>query len=308
MYIIFSIQKEIALALGCDNVRFDVNNFNRTLGVEVLNKQCSSVYFKDLLDERFMSSSPLTCIIGKNVSGQPIYCDISKMPHLLVAGSMASGKSVFINSTILSIICKASPEEVKLLMIDPKIVELFTYNGIPHLLTPVITDSAKAVNALGWAVKEMEQRYSLFAENSVRNISSFNEIMKQNNKKPLPLILIVIDELDFAMAYNTHATEYYITELAAYARETGIHMVIATQRPSDKVITETIKSNLHSKIAFHMNSDIKSRRFPDSNDAAKLQGKGDMLYYPFHLSRPIRIALLKVINCYSYLFENEQSD
>ncbi len=231
--------------------------------------------------------------LGKDVSGKRVIIDIAKMPHLLVAGSTGSGKSVCINTMITSIIYKAKPSEVKLLMVDPKIVELSVYNGIPHLLIPVVTDPRKAAGALAWAVQEMEDRYAKFAAKGVRDIKGYNKALENGTEEEqnvkMPQIVIIIDELADLMMVAAKDVEDAICRLAQKARAAGMHLVIATQRPSVDVITGLIKANIPSRIAFAVSSQIDSRTILDMTGAEKLLGKGDMLYYPTGSSKPIRV-------------------
>ena len=236
------------------------------------------------------AESRLAFALGKNVAGENVVTDIAKMPHVLIAGSTGSGKSVCINTLITSIIYKAKPSEVKLVMVDPKVVELSVYNGIPHLLIPVVTDPKKAAGALAWAVQEMVHRYSLFAEKSVRDIKGYNEALeKEELDGKLPQIVIIIDELADLMMVAPNDVEDAICRLAQMARAAGMHLVIATQRPSVDVITGIIKANIPSRIAFAVSSQVDSRTILDMAGAEKLLGKGDMLFYPIGASKPIRV-------------------
>ena len=232
--------------------------------------------------------------LGKDVSGKRVIADIAKMPHLLIAGSTGSGKSVCVNTLITSIIYKAKPSEVKLVMVDPKIVELSVYNGIPHLLIPVVTDPRKAAGALAWAVQEMEDRYLKFASKGVRDIKGYNKLLEESNNEEeqnvkMPQIVIIVDELADLMMVASKDVEDAICRLAQKARAAGMHLVIATQRPSVDVITGLIKANIPSRIAFAVSSQIDSRTILDMPGAEKLLGKGDMLYYPTGVSKPIRV-------------------
>lgn len=287
---VLSLQDDIALAMAAMSVRIEAPIPGKSaIGIEIPNKTTTPVHIKSLLENKeFQSSTPLTVALGRDIPGRPILCDLAKMPHLLIAGSTGSGKSVCINTILTSILCKASPDQVRLIMIDPKVVELSIYNGIPHLYMPVVTDPKKAANALRWAVDEMNRRYRLFAENSVRDINGYNEFLKLEGEKPLPLVLIVIDELADLMTVASKDVEEQISRLAAMARAAGLHMIIATQRPSTDVITGVIKSNVPSRIAFAVSSSIDSRVILDSNGAEKLLGKGDMLYAPLSAPKPIR--------------------
>ena len=253
------------------------------------------VHLRDVIDsEEFVKSeSKLSMGLGKDVSGARVIADIAKMPHLLVAGSTGSGKSVCINTLITSLIYKAKPSEVKLVMVDPKIVELSVYNGIPHLLIPVVTDPRKAAGALAWAVQEMEDRYAKFAAKGVRDIKGYNKALEANTEEEqsikMPQIVIIIDELADLMMVAAKDVEDAICRLAQKARAAGMHLVIATQRPSVDVITGLIKANIPSRIAFAVSSQIDSRTILDMPGAEKLLGKGDMLYYPTGVSKPTRV-------------------
>src|SRR5699024_8594808 len=233
--------------------------------------------------------------IGRNIAGNIQIADLSKMPHLLIAGATGSGKSVGINGIICSILLKAKPNEVKLMMIDPKMVELNIYNGIPHLLTPVVTNPKKAAKALNKVVQEMERRYELFAASGTRNMTSYNELVQEKNKSgeealnPLPYIVVIVDELADLMMVASNEVENAITRLAQMARAAGIHMILATQRPSVDVITGVVKANIPSRMAFAVSSGTDSRTILDSNGAEKLLGKGDMLFQPMGANKPTRV-------------------
>jgi len=284
-----SLEDDIALAMAATAVRIEAPiPGKRAIGIEIPNAKTSAVYLGNVLDnQEFKKSSPLTVGLGKDIPGKPIYCDLAKMPHLLIAGATGSGKSVCINSILVSILCKASPRDVRMILIDPKVVELSVYNGIPHLLMPVVSDMKLATGALKWAVAEMERRYKLFAEKEVRDISGYNKCLEPD-EDPLPLILIIIDELADLMAVAKNEVETQIGRLAAMARAAGMHMIIATQRPSVDVITGVIKSNVPSRIAFSVASGVDSRTILDSYGAEKLLGRGDMLYCPLTAPKPIR--------------------
>jgi len=226
---------------------------------------------------------------GKDVAGEAVVANIAKMPHVLIAGSTGSGKSVCINTIITSIIYNAKPSEVKLVMVDPKVVELSVYNGIPHLLIPVVTDPKKAAGALAWAVQEMDNRYNLFAEKGVRDLAGYNKVQKEENLGQLPQIVIIIDELADLMMVAAKDVEESICRLAQKARAAGMHLVIATQRPSVDVITGLIKANVPSRIAFAVSSQVDSRTILDQVGAEKLLGKGDMLYFPAGSAKPTRV-------------------
>jgi len=262
------------------------------VGIEVPNKEIAVVYLRDIIEspEFQNNSSKLSVALGKDVAGAPIVADLQKMPHLLIAGATGTGKSVCINTIISSLLFKAQPSEVKLLMVDPKVVELNVYNNIPHLVSPVVTDPKKAATALKWVVAEMENRYSLFASNGARDIHKYNEILKERqNDGILPYIVVIIDELADLMMVAPNDVEDAICRIAQMARAAGIHLVIATQRPSVDVITGLIKANIPSRISFAVSSQIDSRTILDIGGAEKLLGKGDMLYYPSGASKPIRV-------------------
>ncbi len=293
---IVSLADDIALNLAAMGVRIEAPIPGKAaIGIEIPNKETMPVLLRSLLEspEFKHSPSPLTAAIGRDIQGNPMLCDIAKMPHLLIAGATGSGKSVCINSILMSILFKSDPDEVKMLMIDPKVVELNVYNGIPHLIHPVVTDPKKAANTLLWAVNEMVRRYGLFAEKSVRDIASYNASIglgldPDEDEEKLPLILLVIDELSDLMATTPTEVEDAIARLTAMARAAGIHLIIATQRPSVDVITGVIKANIPSRIAFAVASQIDSRTILDMAGAEKLLGKGDMLYYPQSAAKPIR--------------------
>ncbi len=289
---IVSLSDNIALSLASSDIRIEAPIPGKSaVGIEVPNKVKDDVLLKEiLLSEEFIKiNSNVPLALGKDVSGKPIVSTIDKMPHLLIAGATGSGKSVCINTIIMSILYKSSPDDVKLMLIDPKVVELSIYNGIPHLLIPVVTDAKKAAYALNWAVTEMERRYKLFAQNSVRDITSYNS--KQSNKEDekLPKIVIIIDELADLMMVAAQEIEDYICRLAQMARAAGMYLIVATQRPSVDVITGTIKANIPSRISFAVSSQVDSRTILDMTGAEKLLGKGDMLFYPSFLSKPVRI-------------------
>ena len=289
---IVSLADDLALNLATSDIRIEAPIPGKAaVGIEVPNKVKDSVGLKELLEseEYIALDSKLPLTLGKNISGTPIISTIDKMPHLLIAGATGSGKSVCINTIIMSILFKAYPHEVKLLLIDPKVVELSIYNGIPHLLIPVITEPKKAASALGWAVEEMEKRYKLFAKNNVRDIGSYNNKFKNNEDKKLPKILIIIDELADLMMVAAQEIEDYICRLAQMARAAGIYLIIATQRPSVDVITGIIKANIPSRISFAVSSQVDSRTILDMAGAEKLLGKGDMLFFPSNLPKPIRV-------------------
>ena len=290
---ITGLADDIALNLAAAGVRIEAPIPNKAaVGIEVPNKNVSVVGIRDIIDtNKFVDSkSKLSFAIGKNIDGQIAIGDIGKMPHVLIAGATGSGKSVCINSIIISLIYKSSPEDVRLLMIDPKVVELGVYNGIPHLLVPVVTDPRKAAGALNWAVTEMLNRYKLFADSGVRDLKGYNDLANSTeNMKPLPQIVIIIDELADLMMAAPREVEDAICRLAQMARAAGMHLVIATQRPSVDVITGVIKANIPSRIAFAVSSQVDSRTILDTSGAEKLLGRGDMLYSPVGTSKPIRI-------------------
>ena len=265
---------------------------NKQFGIEVPNKEKEAVHLREVLDsDEFKNGkSKLTIALGKDVAGNIQLADIAKMPHVLIAGSTGSGKSVCINTIITSIIYKAKPSEVKFVMVDPKVVELSVYNGIPHLLIPVVTDPRKAAGALAWAVQEMDNRYNLFAEKGVRDLSGYNNVIeKEQGTGKLPQIVIIIDELADLMMVAKNDVEDAICRLAQKARAAGMHLVIATQRPSVDVITGLIKANVPSRIAFAVSSQVDSRTILDSIGAEKLLGKGDMLFFPSGAPKPSRV-------------------
>ncbi|MBR6402418.1 MAG: DNA translocase FtsK [Eubacterium sp.] len=295
---ILSLENDIKLALAATDIRIEAPIPGKSsIGIEIPNKDKQSVYFRDLIDndiyERFKSK--LAFAVGKDISGQIIISDVAKMPHLLVAGATGSGKSVCINTLIMSILYKAGPEDVKMIMIDPKRVEFSMYNDIPHLLIPVVTDAKKAAGALNWAVDEMTKRYQLFEKYNVRNIEGFNKKVKSEspNDDPqfrhLPQIVVIVDELADLMMVAHKEVEDSIVRLCQLARAAGIHLIIATQRPSVDVITGLIKANVPSRIALSVSSAVDSRTIIDMNGAEKLLGNGDMLFYPTGYTKPIRV-------------------
>ena len=290
---IAKLADDIALNLAAESIRIEAPiPGKQAVGIEIPNKENEIVHLRDIIDsDNFRSSeSKLAMALGKDVAGEEVIADIAKMPHVLIAGSTGSGKSVCINTLITSIIYKAKPSEVKLVMIDPKVVELSVYNGIPHLLIPVVTDPKKAAGALNWAVQEMVNRYSLFAAKGVRDIKGYNEeLEKEDGSEKLPQIVVIIDELADLMMVAPNDVEDAICRLAQMARAAGMHLVIATQRPSVDVITGIIKANIPSRIAFAVSSGIDSRTILDMVGAEKLLGKGDMLFSPIGTSKPIRV-------------------
>lgn len=290
---IANLADDIALSLAAETIRIEAPiPGKQAVGIEIPNKEKEVVHLRDIIDSNEFKNakSKLSFALGKNAAGEAIVTDIAKMPHVLIAGSTGSGKSVCINTLITSIIYKAKPSEVKLVMVDPKVVELSVYNGIPHLLIPVVTDSKKAAGALAWAVQEMVNRYHLFAEKNVRDIAGYNEALeKEGAEGKLPQIVIIIDELADLMMVAKNDVEDAICRLAQMARAAGMHLVIATQRPSVDVITGIIKANIASRISFAVTSQVDSRTILDSAGAEKLLGKGDMLFFPTGVLKPIRI-------------------
>lgn len=290
---IAKLADDIALNLAAESIRIEAPiPGKQAVGIEIPNKENEVVHFRDIIEtEEFVEhKSKLAFAVGKDVAGNALVTDIAKMPHVLIAGATGSGKSVCINTLIASIIYKAKPSEVKLVMVDPKVVELSVYNGIPHLLIPVVTDPKKAAGALAWAVQEMVNRYSLFASKNVRDIKGYNEALeKDGGAEKLPHIVIIIDELSDLMMVSPKDVEDAICRLAQMARAAGMHLVIATQRPSVDVITGIIKANIPSRIAFAVSSQIDSRTILDMAGAEKLLGKGDMLFYPAGAPKPVRV-------------------
>ncbi|OPX84670.1 MAG: DNA translocase SpoIIIE [Pelotomaculum sp. PtaB.Bin104] len=292
---IVGLADDIALSMAAPGVRIEAPIPGKAaVGIEIPNKETSMVHLRDLLEtqEFIQAGSKLTIALGKDIAGNPVVADLAKMPHLLIAGATGSGKSVCINTLIVSILFKATPDEVKFLMIDPKMVELTMYNGIPHLVSPVVIDPKKAATSLRWAVKEMEQRYELFASAGVRDFTRYNKqlIEKEGGgQSPLPLIVVIIDELSDLMMVAPADVEDAICRLAQMARAAGIHLVVATQRPSVDVITGLIKANIPSRISFAVSSQIDSRTILDMSGAEKLLGKGDMLFFPVGAPKPVRV-------------------
>ena len=291
---IVNLSKDIALSLAAKSVRIEAPIPGKSaVGIELANNTVNTVTLREVLETEEFKNSPskLSVALGKDICGSPIILDIAKMPHLLIAGATGAGKSVCINTIIMSILYKADPNEVKLVMVDPKVVELGVYNGAPHLLIPVVTDPKKAAGALNWAVSEMTERYEKFAENNVRDIKGYNELMMLNETPELkmPQIVIIIDELADLMMVAPSDVETYICRLAQMARAAGMHLVIATQRPSVNVITGTIKANIPSRISFMVSNQIDSRTILDMAGAEKLIGRGDMLYMPVGASSPTRL-------------------
>jgi len=290
---IVNLSDDIALNLAAPGIRIEAPIPGKAaIGIEVPNKEINMVRLREVLEsnEFVQHTSKLAFAVGKDISGEPVVADIAKMPHLLIAGATGSGKSVCINCLIVSILYKASPDEVRLLLIDPKVVELNVYNGIPHLLIPVVTDPKKAAGALNWAVQEMVNRYKLFADKNVRDIRGYNELVSRTGDQPLmPQIVIIIDELADLMMVAPNEVEDAICRLAQMARAAGMHLVLATQRPSVDVITGVIKANIPSRISFAVSSQVDSRTILDMAGAEKLLGRGDMLLHPVGKPKPIRI-------------------
>lgn len=296
---IVGLADDIKLNLAAADIRIEAPIPGKAaVGIEVPNKENSAVMLRDLLEsEEFKkSTSKISFATGRDIAGKVVVSDIAKMPHVLVAGATGSGKSVCINTLIMSILYKAKPDEVKLIMVDPKVVELSVYNGIPHLMIPVVTDPKKAAGALNWAVAEMTRRYQLFAEYNVRDIKGYNDKVENikdidDPEKPnkMPQIVIIVDELADLMMVAPGEVEEAICRLAQLARAAGLHLVLATQRPSVNVITGLIKANMPSRIAFSVSSGVDSRTIIDMNGAEKLLGKGDMLFYPAGYQKPVRV-------------------
>lgn len=312
---ITNLSDDIALNLAASGVRIEAPIPNKAaVGIEIPNKNRQSVTLREVIDTPAYKNakSKLTVALGKDITGEFVYSDLVKMPHLLIAGTTGSGKSVCLNSMIVSILYNANPDEVKLLMIDPKQVEFTIYNGIPHLLVPVVSDPRKASGALAWAVTEMLTRYKTFSENSVRDISGYNSICESQGKKKMPQIVIFIDELSDLMMAAPNEVEDSICRLAQMARAAGMHLVIATQRPSVDVITGIIKANIPSRISLSVSSQVDSRTIIDSVGAEKLLGNGDMLYYPVGIPKPIRVqgcylSDKEVENVVTFIKNQEQS-
>jgi len=286
---IVNLSDDIALNLAAKAIRIEAPIPGKAaIGIEIPNEEISMVTLREVIDSNNFKTSTanLPFALGKDISGAPVIADISKMPHTLVAGATGSGKSVCINSLLLSLLYSCSPDKVKLILVDPKVVELNQYNGIPHLLIPVVTDPKKATSALNWAVQEMTRRYKLFAENNVKDIGTYNEKFSETQ---LPFIVIVIDELADLMMVAANEVEDAICRLAQMARAAGLHLILATQRPSVDVITGVIKANIPSRIAFSVASQTDSRTILDMGGAEKLLGKGDMLFYPMGANKPLRV-------------------
>ena len=301
---ITALSDDIALSLGAVSVRIAPIPDKVAIGIEVPNKTVTMVNIREVLTRDLVekAKSHVSFSVGKDITGAPVVGNIAKMPHLLIAGTTGSGKSVCVNSMLISLLYKSSPEEVRLIMVDPKMVELGNYNGIPHLLIPVVTDPQKAAGALNWAVGEMERRYKLFADHQVRKLEDFNALMRKKKAEAaeieggtpeayqvLPEIVIVIDELADLMMVAAKEVETSICRIAQKARAAGMYLIVATQRPSSDVITGIMKANIPSRIAFAVASQIESRIILDQTGAEKLIGKGDMLYAPLGEGKPQRI-------------------
>jgi len=289
---IANLSNDLALALAAQGIRIEAPIPGKSaVGIEIPNKEPQGVFLREILEsERFANfTSKLAFSVGKDIAGSPVVADVADMPHLLIAGATGAGKSVCINTLIASLLYKARPDEVKLLMIDPKVVELSVYNGIPHLLIPVVTDPKKASGALNWAVQEMESRYNAFAETGCRDLKGYNRYLTENDEQTLPQIVIIIDELADLMMTCKGEVEEAICRLAQKARAAGIHLIVATQRPSVDVITGLIKANIPSRLAFAVSSGTDSRTVLDMQGAEKLLGKGDMLFLPRGQNKPIRV-------------------
>lgn len=289
---ISNLSDDVALNLAVSGVRIAPVPDKPAVGIEIPNKVKDTVFFRELVDTSDFKKTfdkKLLTVLGKNISGESVTCDITKMPHLLIAGTTGSGKSVCVNSIIMSVLMKSTPSDVRIIMVDPKQVEFLMYNGIPHLLIPVVTEPKKAAGALAWAVTEMENRYTLFSENNVRNIDGYNDVAKANGLPRMPHIVIFIDELADLMMASPKDVEDSIVRLAQKARAAGMHLVIATQKPTVQVVTGLIKGNIPSRIALLVSSNSDSRVILDASGAEKLLGNGDMLYMPVGVQKPVRL-------------------
>jgi len=314
---ITNLSNDIALSFAVASVRIEAPIPGKNaVGIEVPNRKRINVYLREILQSSEFQNGKykLPIALGIDIGGNPIIADLTELPHLLIAGATGSGKSVCINNIILSILYKLSPEKVKLLMIDPKRVELNVYNGIPHLLIPIITDASQAIKVLNWSISEMEKRFKMFAEAGVRNLDGYNEYVKNmnNGTETLPYIIIVIDELADLMLSSPVKAEESLCRLAQMTRATGIHLIIATQRPSVDIITGSIKVNFPSRIAFAVSTQVDSRTILDVNGAEKLLGNGDMLFSPVGASKPIRaqgafVVEKEIRNVVSFLIKNSPS-
>jgi len=294
---IVNLTDDLALALAARGLRLEAPIPGKSaIGIEVPNKESQIVSFRDMLESKaFWETGKLSVALGMDIAGEVVMADLGKMPHLLVAGATGSGKSVCVNTIIMSILFKAFPNEVKFIMIDPKMVELSIYNGIPHLMAPVVTEAKKAAGVLKLVVDEMERRYKMFAEVRVRDIQKYNDQLPES-EEPLPYIVVIIDELADLMMVAPVEVEDSICRIAQMARATGIHLVIATQRPSVDVITGLIKANVPSRIAFAVSSQIDSRTILDTVGAERLLGRGDMLFSPVGSMKPRRIQGALVVD------------
>ncbi|MBP9494447.1 MAG: DNA translocase FtsK [Erysipelatoclostridium sp.] len=289
---ILGLQDDLAMALKAQTIRIQAPIPGKdVVGIEVPNEDTQTIYLKELLDSEIFqnSKSPLTMILGKDIVGKPFITDLKKLPHLLIAGTTGSGKSVGINSMILSLLYKNSPDNLRLVMIDPKMLEFSMYNDIPHLLTPVITKAGDAINALANMVSEMERRYTLMSKTKTKNIENYNEKAKKESTDTMPYIVVVIDELADLMMTSGKDVEYSIARLAQMARASGIHLIVATQRPSVDVVTGLIKANLPSRLSYKVGQKIDSKIILDSMGAESLLGRGDMLFTPPGMSGLVRI-------------------
>lgn len=313
---IVNMANDLSLNLASPEIRIEAPIPGKSVvGIEVANVIKDDVLLKEILtSEEFRHyETKLPLVLGKDISGRAVVSSIDSMPHLLIAGATGSGKSVCINTLLISLLYHSTPEDVKLILIDPKVVELSIYNGIPHLAIPVVTNAKKASSALNWAVREMERRYLIFSENRVRDIKSYNRKNEDRSLEHLPYIVIVIDELSDLMMVAAGEVEDAICRLAQMARACGIHLIIATQRPTVDVITGTIKANIPSRISFQVTSQIDSRTILDISGAEKLLGKGDMLFYPSGISKPKRIqgAFIsdrEVENIVNYIKDQNEAD
>ena len=318
---IVGLSDDIKLNLAAADIRIEAPIPGKaSVGIEVPNKENSTVFLRGVLESEAFKNHPskLAFAVGQDISGGMVVTDMAKMPHLLIAGATGSGKSVCINTLIMSVLYKAKPEEVRLIMIDPKVVELSVYNGIPHLMIPVVTDPKKAAGALNWAVAEMTDRYRKLADWNVRDLKGYNEKIKAEAEKngepyqPLPQIIIIVDELADLMMVSPGEVEDAICRLAQMARAAGIHLVLATQRPSVNVITGLIKANVPSRIAFSVSSGVDSRTILDMVGAERLLGKGDMLFYPYGYQKPVRVqgafvSDTEVAEVVDFITKNNQS-
>jgi S-DNA-T family DNA segregation ATPase FtsK/SpoIIIE len=289
---ITALQNDLALALAAPTIRIQAPVPGKSvIGIELPNTAASLVSLRDLLEsDKYRSlSSPLKVVLGKDVAGAPMVVDLAKMPHLLIAGATGSGKSVCVNALISCLLYANTPDQVRLMLVDPKMVELTVYNGVPHLLSPVVTNMEKVLGMLQWALREMERRYQMFSDATVRNVQRYNEKMETLGQTKLPYIVIIVDELADLMMISPEEVEDAICRLAQLARAAGIHLVIATQRPSVDVVTGLIKANFPARIAFSMSSQVDSRTILDTVGAEKLLGRGDMLYQPPDAPRPTRL-------------------